>query len=289
MMASVLRQLLKGSAPVVAPGVYDCLSALVAERTGFQAVFVSGAAVSASILGLPDLGLMTMSETLAQTRSIVTATRLPVIADCDTGYGNPINVRRTVREFQAAGVAALFIEDQTFPKRCGHFEGKDVISSLDMIQKLRAAVDARADSDLVIIARTDAVAVEGLEKALERAAAYGHAGADMIFFDAPRSVDEVKSLATGCSIPLMINLVEGGKTPLMSVDELSSLGFKLITFSGTLQRAAIGAMEKVGSHLKSTGEVASLYPTEVVSLDHRSEILRLADYKALEARYRSDD
>ena len=209
-----LRSLLAGPDAVTAPGVYDCLTARVAEAEGAQAVIVTGAGVAASVLGTPDVGLLTMTEVATQTRNIVNAVDIPVVADCDTGYGNPVNVQRTIREFEHAGVAALFMEDQVSPKRCGHFAGKQIIPAEDMVQKLRAAVDAREDSDLLLIARTDARAVDGPQEAIRRARLYVEAGAEMIFVEAPHSVEELELIAHDLrplGVPLMCNLVEGGK------------------------------------------------------------------------------
>jgi 2-methylisocitrate lyase-like PEP mutase family enzyme len=285
----VLRQRLQRESPLVAPGVFDALSARLVERAGFEAVFVSGAAVAASTLGVPDLGLATMSETLGQTANIVVSTSLPVIADCDTGYGNPLNVRRTISSYERAGVAALFIEDQTSPKRCGHFERKELISTAEMRQKLRAAVDARTDPSLLLIARTDAVAIEGLEGAVARGNAYVEAGAEMVFVEAPETLAQLDELPRRIAAPLMINLVEGGRTPLLPVSRLGEMGFRLITFSGTLQKAAILAIEHVLSLLAEDGDVRRVYPEFVSSLAHRSEILGLEGWRDLEARYTPKD
>lgn len=283
--ASALRSRLSAGPALVAPGVYDALSARLVERAGFDAMLVSGAAVCASMLGIPDLGLMSSTEVLWQTRNIAAATRLPVIADCDTGYGNPLNVRRTVQDFEAAGVAGLFIEDQVAPKRCGHFDGKDVISAPEMVEKLRAAVDARQDPSLVLIARTDAIAVEGLEAALDRAARYVDAGADAIFIEAPRSLDDLRSIPKRIDAPVMLNLVEGGRTPLVPFGELGSLGYRLITLSGSIQKAAIKAIEEVLDLIAKHGDLTLLYPDRIVSLEDRSEILGLSHYRDLEQRY----
>lgn len=283
--ANALRGLLEQPGPVVAPGVYDALSARTVEQAGFAAAFVSGAAVGASLLGLPDLGLMTMTESLAQTARIAAAVDIPVIADCDTGYGNPLNVHRTVEEFERSGVAALFIEDQTTPKRCGHFDGKELITIEEMVQKVRAAVDARRDPDLVLIIRTDAIAEEGLDGAVARALAYVKAGADMIFVEAPRNRAELASLPTRIPAPLMVNLVEGGVTPLLTVDELSSLGYRLISYSGTLQKAAMKTFESVLAELSASGSLEGLYPSRVASLARRSELLGVAAWRELEGRY----
>jgi 2,3-dimethylmalate lyase len=287
--AGQLRRRLSTGQILAAPGVYDALGVRLVERAGFEAAFVSGAATSASLLGLPDLGLMTVGESLDQTRRIVGATSLPVIADCDTGYGNPLNARRTTRDFEAAGVAGLFIEDQTWPKRCGHFAGKELVSAADMVQKVRAAVEARRDDDLVIIARTDAIAVDGLDAALERAQAYAAAGADLIFLEAPESSEQVQQAVANIPVPLMLNLVEGGRTPLFTVAELGELGVGLVTFSGTIQKAAISAMEQLLAQLVSSGDLASMYPGHIVSLEERSAILRMPELMELQARYASED
>lgn len=283
-----LRDQLAKRQPIVAPGVYDCLSALVAAQAGFDAVMVSGAGVAASALGVPDLGLVTFSEAWAQTRSIVSCVDIPVIADCDTGYGNPLNVYRTVEEFEAIGVAALFIEDQVAPKRCGHFAGKDVVPTEEMFQKIRAAVDARSDPDLVIIARTDARALHGPEEALARARAYSEAGADAIFIEAPLTreelADNVRALAP-LGIPLMANMAEGGKTPLLSVPELTELGYAIITYPGALQKTALRAMSDLMASLRRTGGLDEFYPDRMFSLDERSALLGLERFLARGNRY----
>lgn len=286
-----LHELLAGADAVVAPGVYDCLSARVAAASGAQAAIVTGAGVAASVLGTPDVGLLTMSEVLTQTRNIARSVEIPVVADCDTGYGNPINVQRTVREFESAGVAGLFIEDQVSPKRCGHFAGKQIVAAGEMVQKIRAAVDARVDDDLLLIARTDARAVDGPNEAIRRAGLYVEAGAEMLFVEAPHSTDELAQIGRELSplgVPLMVNLVEGGKTPLVPVAELSEMGFSFVSFSGSLQKTAIAAMQEVATSLLATGEVTAFYPDRMVSLEERSELLGLPEYFALERRYSSE-
>ena len=283
-----LRQLLGQDAALVAPGVYDCLTARVAEQAGASAVIVTGAGLTASLLGTPDVGLLTMTEVAGQTRNIAHSVDIPLIADCDTGYGNPINVHRTIREFEAAGVAALFMEDQVSPKRCGHFEGKQIIPAEEMVQKIRAAVDARVDGDLLLIARTDARAVAGPEEAIRRARLYVDAGAEMLFVEAPHSVEELELIATELNplgVPLMVNLVEGGKTPLVPVKDLEAMGFSLVTFSGSMQKTAIASMRALVASLLATGEVTQFYPDAMVSLDERSELLGLPAYFQLEKRY----
>jgi 2-methylisocitrate lyase-like PEP mutase family enzyme len=283
-----LRHLLSQDNAVIAPGVYDCLTARVAERAGAPAIIVTGAGVAASVLGTPDVGLLTMTEVLNQTRNIVRSVSVPVVADCDTGYGNPLNVQRTIREFENAGVAALFMEDQVSPKRCGHFSGKQIIEAEDMVQKIRAAVDAREDQDLLLIARTDARAVAGPEEAIRRARMYVDAGAEMLFVEAPHSVDELRLIGQELNplgVPLMVNLVEGGRTPLVPVSELSQMGFSLVSFSGSMQKTAIAAMQPLVESLLRSGEVTEFYPDAMVSLDERSEILGLPGYFELEQRY----
>ncbi len=279
-----LRTLLRGKGIIVLPGVYDCLSAKLAEKAGFQSLLITGAGVSASILGYPDVGLATMTEVLSQTRNIVRSVGIPVLADCDTGYGNPINVRRTVQEFEDAGVAGLFIEDQAFPKRCGHFEGKQLISTEEMVQKIKAAIDARKDENLVLMARTDARAVHGLEHAIERAKAYAEAGVDMIFVEAPQSLEELRKIPKSIRVPTMANLVEGGKTPLVSVKDLEEMGFKFASFSGSAQKMAMKAMEELFGILKATGSVNSALG-KIASLSERSELLGLPAFYQMEKAY----
>jgi 2-methylisocitrate lyase-like PEP mutase family enzyme len=224
---------------VVAPGVYDAFTALVAEQAGFSTLYISGAAIAYTRLGRPDIGLVSMTEvaqTVALIRDRVTA---HLIVDADTGYGNALNVRRTVQDFERAGANAIQIEDQDFPKRCGHLDNKAVITSEEMCGKIRAALDARRDRNTLIIARTDAIGVEGFERAIERAEKYRAAGADMLFVEAPKTRDDLSRMATalGGTAPLMANMVEGGKTPPLSAAELEAMGFALVIFPGGIVRA----------------------------------------------------
>src|SRR5260370_11110515 len=231
-----LRTLLAGPDVLVAPGAYDALSARLIAQAGFQAVYMTGFGAGARSLGQPDVRLVTMSEMVSRASALAAVTGdLPLIADADTGYGNPVNVRRTIREYERAGVAGLHIEDQVWPKKCGHMEGKQVIHIDEMAQKVRAAVDARQDPDFVIIARTDANAVNGLEDALCRGRAYREAGADVIFIEAPRSVAELRAIKQAFpDVPLLFNWAESSKTPFLSLDEVQSLGFKLVLFPVSL-------------------------------------------------------
>lgn len=283
--AAKLRQQLNQPGPILAPGVYDCISARVVERAGFNAAFVSGAAVTASVLGYPDVGLQTMPEILGQVRSMARAVDIPLIVDIDTGYGNALNLMRAVREFEAAGAAGIFFEDQTFPKRCGHFEGKKLISPEEMIVKVQAACEARRSADFVIVARTDARALEGLDGAIARAQAYVRAGADVIYVEALLSEAEMRQAAAEIKAPLQANMSEGNlKTPVVHYQALYEAGFKIISYSGLLQRTAIKAMQDALEVLRREGSADSLYPERVCSLIDRSELLGLERFYKLEER-----
>lgn len=237
--AEILRSCLARKPIVVAPGIYDAFTALVATQAGFATLYVSGAAIAYTRLGRPDIGLVSMDEISATVSLIRDRVTAHLIVDADTGYGNALNVTRTVREFERVGANAIQIEDQDFPKRCGHLDGKTLISSAEMCGKLRAALDARRSRDTIIIARTDAIAVEGFDRAIERAIAYREVGADMLFVEAPRAREDLKRMisALGNRAPLMANMVEGGKTPPLSATELETMGFALVIFPGGIVRA----------------------------------------------------
>ncbi len=282
--ASRLRALLARDEPVVAPGVYDCVSCLVVEAAGFPAAFVSGAAVTASVLGYPDVGLQAMPEILGQCRNMARCVSIPLIVDIDTGYGNALNLVRAIREFEQAGVAGVFFEDQAFPKRCGHFEGKKLVSADEMCVKVAAAKEARRNSDFVLIARTDARALLGLDAAIERANAYAAAGADLVFVESLLSVDEMKRAVAEINCGVQANLGEGGKTPMVSLEELTAIGFKVVSYSGTLQRTAIKGMQKVLDILKREGTTMPAFPDDICSLMERSALLRLDEFYDYEER-----
>ncbi|HEY2326915.1 MAG TPA: oxaloacetate decarboxylase [Gaiellaceae bacterium] len=280
-----LRELLERPGIIVTPGVYDCLSARLVEAAGFEVVAVSGAGVTASALGVPDLGLLTMSELAARVRAIVDVVSVPVFADCENGYGGPLNVMRTARVFEQAGVAGYFIEDQPQSRRCGHFTGKNVVPRDEMEIKIRAAVKARENPDVVIMARTDARAVEGLASALERARAYAEAGADALFVEAPESKEEVIEIAetlADLGLPLKAGMPEGGKTPLATADELEAIGYKIAHFPGGCQKVAMRAIQGFLADLKETGSISDWYPSRMSSLAERSELLELPKYLAIE-------
>jgi 2,3-dimethylmalate lyase len=274
---ATLRELLSGPEPVLAPGAYDALSARLVERAGFPAVYLTGFGASASLLGRPDVGLLSFEEMAGHARRLVQAVGIPLIADADDGYGNPLNVMRTVREYAAAGVAALHIEDQVAPKRCGHMEGKEVIDASEMVEKVRAAVEARGDRDMLIIARTDARAVEGLDAALDRAARYREAGADALFVEAPETEAEIEAVATAFpDVPLVFNWVDGGKTPQLPLPRIRELGFALVIYPVTTLFAAADAV---------AGVLARLGDHDVPPFDAFTEMIGLPEVRELEARF----
>ncbi|MCS5669740.1 MAG: isocitrate lyase/PEP mutase family protein, partial [Dehalococcoidia bacterium] len=229
-MTTKFRQLLKEPGIIQAPGAYDCLTANIIQKAGFPAVYMTGAGTSVAQLGYPDLALASMTEMVQNAASITETLAVPLIADADTGYGGVLNVRRTVRQYERAGVAAIHIEDQESPKRCGHLDDKKVISTEDMIQKIRAAVDARTDDDFTIIVRTDSIAVTGWDDAMHRCDEYVKAGADVLFVEALRTPEEVERAAKNLDIPLLFNFVESGKSPLLSASELENFGFKIVIY-----------------------------------------------------------
>ena len=250
-----LREHLNDDAIVVAPGVYDALSANLAARAGFAALYVSGASIAYTRLARPDLGYLGADQVAEIVRNIRERTELPLIVDADTGFGNALNVQRTVQILEQAGASAIQLEDQSMPKRCGHLDGKVLVSAAEMAGKLRAAVDARRDGNTLIVARTDAVGPEGLEAALERAAAYASAGADLLFVEALHDEQHMRSAvaALGDVVPLMVNMVEGGKTPLLAAGELQAIGFSLVIFPGALVRALSHTAQEFFASLYTNG------------------------------------
>lgn len=278
-----LRHML-ASETVVAPGAYDAWSAKLIEQAGFSAVYMSGYGVSASVLARPDIGLMTMTEMVVMARNIVNAVDVPVIADADNGYGGSLNVIRTVMEFEAAGAAAVQLEDQVSPKRCGHMEGKELVPMPDMVAKLRAAVAARRDPDLVIIARTDARAVLGMDEALSRARAYVEAGADVIFLEAPESVEEMRRTNREISVPLLANMVNNGKTPFLPLSELKSMGYKIVIYPVLPLYAATKACMDIFKILKQDGHADGLQE-KIVSFSEFNKGINLDGLRDLEASF----
>ncbi|GAB4295635.1 MAG: isocitrate lyase/PEP mutase family protein [Oscillatoriaceae cyanobacterium] len=279
-----LRDILDRPGFLVLPGIYDCLSAILAERAGFEVLFTSGFGISASTLGRPDYGFLTATEMLTSIGKIVQSVKVPVVADLDTGYGNPLNVIRTVTDAVQLGVAGVILEDQEWPKKCGHFSGKRVIPAAEQVEKIKAAVQARGESGLVIIGRTDARAPLGLDEAIKRGRAYFEAGADIVFIEAPQSLDDLQAIAAAFpDAPLFGNAIEGGKTPLLSAADWQNLGFKMVVFPLTGLFAATKAMENCFAHLKAQGTTAGF--TELVNFGQFEEIIDVPKYRQLESQF----
>ena len=286
MASSSLRTLLARQQPLLAPGVYDALSALVAEQSGFEALYLSGASIAYTRLGRSDVGLTTATE-VAQTLAHVTdRVRLPVIVDGDTGFGNALNVQRTVRDFERAGAAMIQLEDQGFPKRCGHLDGKTVVPAAEMVGKLRAALDARRSSETLILARTDALAIEGLDAALERAERYLETGVDALFIEALRSPEQMQAACGRFAgrIPLLANMVEGGKTPVLSAQELGKIGFRIVIFPGGTARAVAHTLQRYYGTLQKDGTTAALRG-EMLDFDGLNGLIGTAELLASGKRY----
>ena len=276
--------------PVLAPGAYDALSARLVEQTGFDAVYMTGFGTSASLLGRPDVGLLTFSEMVDNSRRLVQAVEVPVIADADNGYGNPINVIRSVKEYEAAGVSAVHIEDQVMPKKCGHMEGKQVIEASEMVEKVRAAVEARHSEDFVIIARTDARAVEGMDGALERARLYRDAGADALFVEAPRSKEEVAAVAEAFpDVPLLFNWLEGGETPPVPLERLKELGFSLIIFPLSTMLAATRSVRETLAKIHADGSPISVMEDRLLPFEEFTDFIGLPEIEDLEQRFEDQE
>ena len=279
----MMRTLIARRGYTMAPGAYDTLTARLVEQAGFEAVYLTGGGYSRAN-GYPDLGLLTLSENVRFIGLTVEAVGIPVIADADTGYGNAINVIRTVREYEKSGVAAFHIEDQVSPKKCGHYEGKEVISTAEMVGKIHAAADTRQDSDLVIIARSDALAVEGLQAAIDRVNAYLDAGADVGFVEAPQNVEELRIVGRGVRGPALVNVFEGGKTPMLPAYELEAMGFRLGIYPSQTHRAAIRAAQRVLTALKEDGDTRRIEP-ELATFQDREDAVGTARWRALEEKY----
>jgi 2-methylisocitrate lyase-like PEP mutase family enzyme len=282
--ASGFRDLLKRDGMVVAPGAYDCITAKLIEQAGFAAVYMTGAG-SAATLGYPDFGLVTMSEMVANAGRIAAAVALPVIADADTGYGNELNVFRTVREFEKSGVAGIHIEDQEFPKKCGHLEGKQIIARDDYMAKIRAAVAARRDQDFLIIARTDSRAIAGFEEAITRANAALAAGADMAFVEAPQTREEVAAVPRLVSGPCLLNVVRGGKTPDLDLREAEAMGYKLAIVPGLLIKSVVGICDQMLAELKASHRHPR--PVKEITVPQMFRRFGADEWDALRYRFRS--
>src|SRR5713226_515675 len=280
----VFKALLQQDKLLVAPGCFDGLSARLVEEAGFEAAYLSGGAVARS-MGLPDIGLVTMSEVIERAVQVVSAVKIPIIADADTGYGNAINLVRTVREFERIGVAAIHIEDQITPKRCGHLDGKEVISLAEMEKKLEAAIASRADPDFCIIARTDARGVHGLDDAIRRGRAFAKLGVDAVFVEAPQSEAELEEIPRQLSdVPLLVNVFKGGKTPMLPVERLERMGYRIAIYPSETQRAGIHAMRQALALLKREGTTEAM-DDALTTFKERDKIVGLDDWQDLERRF----
>jgi 2-methylisocitrate lyase-like PEP mutase family enzyme len=280
-----LKQLVARRAAVQAPGTPNALFARVIEDLGFEVVYVTGAGIANMHLGAPDIGLTTLTEVANAVAAIADAVALPLIVDADTGFGNAINMMRTVRVLERSGAAGLQIEDQIFPKKCGHFEGKGVIPQAEMVAKIKAATDARRDQDLQIIARTDSRAIEGLDRALERANAYREAGADIIFVEAPTNLAELARITTEIKAPHVANIVFGGKTPDPGQTALAEMGFSLVLYANAALQAAVKASTDVLGALRRDGSLNNV-GHQLVNFEERQRVVQKQHWDALETKYR---
>ncbi len=281
-----LRQLISAPGYVIAPGAYDTLTARLVQLAGFEAVYLTGGGYSRAN-GYPDIGLLTMAEIVPWISRTVEALEIPVISDMDSGYGNAVNVVRSVREYEKTGVAAFHLEDQISPKKCGHYEGKLLVSKAEMVGKIKAALDTRRDADMVIIARTDARAVEGMPAALDRMNAYLEAGADVGFVEAPQNVEELAAIPRSIAKPAIANVFEGGKTPPLPAAQLAAMGYRLGIYPSQTHRAAIAAAKKVLAVLKRDGDTAAI-ESELATFNDREEAVNAARWREIEQRYLKD-
>jgi 2-methylisocitrate lyase-like PEP mutase family enzyme len=281
-----LRTALEQRRAVLAPGAANALTARIIEDCGFDVCYVTGAGIANTLLGVPDVGLVTMTELAGTVEAIAEICTLPLVVDIDTGFGNAVNTYRTVRVLERAGAAALQIEDQVFPKKCGHFAGKAVIPLAEMTVKIRAAVDARTDPNLLIIGRTDAAAIDGFDAALDRAAAFVEAGADVTFVEAPQTEAELAMIPARLSVPQIANMVVGGKTPLLPQAQLADMGFSLVLYANTPLQAAMRAMHDVLSSLHRDGGLDAV-KDRLAGFEERQRLVAKHEYDALEARYRT--
>jgi 2-methylisocitrate lyase-like PEP mutase family enzyme len=279
-----LRKLLAQRKAVLLPGAANALAARVIEDIGFQAIYVTGAGITNTSLGVPDIGLITLTELASHVSAMRDAVALPLIVDADTGFGNPINVGRTIRALERSGANAIQLEDQEFPKKCGHFSGKSVIARAEMVQKIKAAADARVDADLIIVARTDAIAVNGFEDAMARTAAYIEAGADMTFVEAPRTKEQIAEIPKRLRVPQFINIVAGGLTPMLGLDALEKMGFSMVLYANAALQASIAGMQKVLGHLKTNGSLDGA-SDQLAGFEERQRLVGKSRFDDLEKKY----
>ena len=284
-MKSIRKLLQNKSKPLVIPGVYDAIGAKIVEKVGFEAMFQTGYGTSATLLGMPDYGFIGSTETVDNARRICHAVSVPVIVDADTGYGNALSVDKLVRELEASGASGIFLEDQKWPKRCGHMQGKEVIPKDEYAEKLQAAINARSNEDFIIVARTDARATEGLDKAIERGLYYNKIGADVIFIEAPKTIQEMKKIGNAINAPLVANMIEGGATPISSASQLREMGYKIILYPLSVLFSNTYATLQILKELKRAGTTKKLEKT-MTNFDQFNELVELSKYKKLEKQYR---
>ena len=280
-----LSNMIKSKKPLVIPGVYDAIGAKIAEKVGFDVMFQTGYGTSATLFGMPDYGFIGATETVYNARRISNAISVPLIVDSDTGYGNALSVWKLVKELESAGAAGIFLEDQKWPKRCGHMQGKEVISQEEYTEKLGAAIDARENKDFIIVARTDARATEGLDKAIERGLQNKKTGADAIFIEAPRTLNEMKKIGTEIKAPLVANMIEGGATPMNSAEILNKIGFNIILYPLSVLFANTFATMNILQELKNTGTTAK-YKQKVVNFDQFNNLVELDKFRKMETKYK---
>ena len=280
-----ISSMIKSKKPLVIPGVYDAIGAKIAEKVGFDAMFQTGYGTSATLFGMPDYGFIGATETVDNARRISNAISVPLIVDSDTGYGNALSVWKLVKELEAAGAAGIFLEDQKWPKRCGHMQGKEVIPQEEYTEKLGAAIDARENKDFVIVARTDSRATEGLDKSIERGIQNKKTGADAIFIEAPRSLDEMKKIGKEIKAPLVANMIEGGATPMNSAETLNKIGFNIVLYPLSVLFANTFATMNILQELKNSG-TTSKYKQKVVNFDQFNKLVELDKFKKMETKYK---
>lgn len=283
-MSNLRKLLYDDSKPLVVPGVYDAIGARIAQKVGFEAMFQTGYGTSATLLGMPDYGFIGATETVENAHRICSAVSVPVIVDADTGYGNPLSVWKIVKELESVGASGIFLEDQKWPKRCGHMTGKEVIPKEEYAEKLRAALDARKSKDFMIVARTDARATEGLDAAIERGLQYKKIGADAIFVEAPKSFAEMKKIGKSIDAPLVANMIEGGATPLLSAKMLHKIGFKLILYPLSILYANTFASMQILRELRKSGTTSRL-KKNLIAFDQFNDIVDLPKYRKMENKY----
>ena len=279
-----LKSMIKSKKPLVIPGVYDALGAKIAQKVGFNAMFQTGYGTSATLFGMPDYGFVGAAETVDNARRICSAVSVPVIVDSDTGYGNALSVWKLVKELESAGASGMFLEDQRWPKRCGHMQGKEVISQEEYTEKLSAAIDARENKNFIIVARTDARATGGLDEAIARGKQNKKTGADAVFVEAPRSVDEMKKIGKEINAPLVANMIEGGATPLSSAESLSKMGFNIVLYPLSVLYANTFATMNILTELKKTGNTAK-YKQKIVNFDQFNDLVELSKFRKIEKKY----